>query len=230
MIHWPVPLHSVGVTGPSLGYYWPLDKNGKVAYAAKPADSSEGSVGFKDSGHLSLLLHAWQELERAFDDGKVRAIGVCNMPLDLLNELFVSARIKPHVHQFEAHPQLPQVDLLQYCLTHAIAPMAHSALGGGGGGFSALASDPASRAAVAAASTQRSSGGEASLAQLLVEWALHRNCGGVISSGSGQHVRELFEAGVRPRASVDALGLLGDVPHSRHHRRHAPSPFAFLFE
>jgi len=42
---------------------------------------------------------------------QVRAIGISNMPSALAGFLLASARIKPHVHQFEAHPQLPQVSL-----------------------------------------------------------------------------------------------------------------------
>ena len=83
--------------GPSQGIIWPVNEAGDVLL------STSGN------GPMAVLVEAWRELENAYDSGKVRAIGVSNMPTALLGLLFASARVKPHVHQFEAHPQLPQV-------------------------------------------------------------------------------------------------------------------------
>ena len=94
VIHWPVPLRHVGVEGPSAGVIWPVTESGEVLYAEESVDSDP-------------LLAAWRSLEAAFDAGKARTIGVSNTPSSLLRPLLARARVRPHVHQFEAHPHFP---------------------------------------------------------------------------------------------------------------------------
>ena len=63
-----------------------------------------------------LFLHQptanWREgyknIEKAYREGKVKAIGLSNFPEDLLEEAIEWAEIKPHVVQVEAHPYFPQ--------------------------------------------------------------------------------------------------------------------------
>ena len=49
------------------------------------------------------------------DDGKCRAIGLSDITLDRLLPIYESARIKPAVVQVEAHPYLPETELLEFC-------------------------------------------------------------------------------------------------------------------
>lgn len=45
------------------------------------------------------LAETWKEMEKLVDEGKCKAIGVCNFPLGKLKWLLDLARIKPAVHQ-----------------------------------------------------------------------------------------------------------------------------------
>lgn len=57
----------------------------------------------------------WRALEKLYDDGSVRAIGVSNFNCSHLEDLLQDARYVPQVNQVEFHPYLVQNDLLTYC-------------------------------------------------------------------------------------------------------------------
>lgn len=70
--------------------------------------------------HLDLLLlhqqfgdylGAWQAMEKALDEGKVRSIGLSNFDGDRLDNLLNHANVKPQVMQVELHPYYQQNDL-----------------------------------------------------------------------------------------------------------------------
>lgn len=73
----------------------------------------------------------WRGMESLYEDGLVRAIGVCNFKVHHLEELGKTARIPPTVNQFEFHPGLKQEELVIYCRNHGIAAVASSPLGNG---------------------------------------------------------------------------------------------------
>ena len=91
----------------------PRDENGNIIY-----------------DHGVTLLDTWRAIESLVDHGKCRAIGISDITLDELAPLYESARIKPAVIQVEAHPYLPEMELLEYCRQKDIvflagAPLAH---------------------------------------------------------------------------------------------------------
>lgn len=51
---------------------------------------------------------SWRAMEELYEEGKVKAIGVCNFYPDRLTDLYVNARIKPMVNQVELHPFFAQ--------------------------------------------------------------------------------------------------------------------------
>ena len=63
------------------------------------------------------LLETWRAMESLVDHGKCRAIGLSDITLDGLLPIYESARIKPAVVQVEAHPYLPETELLEFCKT-----------------------------------------------------------------------------------------------------------------
>lgn len=60
---------------------------------------------------------------------KVRAVGVSNFSVPVLEELIRATGIVPTVNQIEAHPLLPQDDLVAYCKEKGIHLTAYSPLG-----------------------------------------------------------------------------------------------------
>lgn len=73
----------------------------------------------------------WRGMESLYEDGAVRAIGVCNFEIHHLEELRKTARILPMINQFEFHPGLRQEELIVYCRSHEIVMEASSPLGNG---------------------------------------------------------------------------------------------------
>lgn len=78
-----------------------------------------------------LVTESWRALERLYDKGAVRAIGVCNfLPQHLLHVL-KTANTVPMIDQFEFHPGYPQYETLQFCQSRGIQAEAWSPLGRG---------------------------------------------------------------------------------------------------
>ena len=92
----------------------PRDQNGNVLY---------------DRG--VTLLETWGAIERLVDRGRCRAIGLSDISLDGLLPVYESARIKPAVVQVEAHPYLPEAELLEFCKQKSVVFLAFAPLGHG---------------------------------------------------------------------------------------------------
>jgi diketogulonate reductase-like aldo/keto reductase len=56
----------------------------------------------------------WRALERIYEDGRARAIGVSNFLAHHIEDLMGSANVRPVVDQVEFHPHLQQPDLQAY--------------------------------------------------------------------------------------------------------------------
>ena len=76
----------------------PRDQNGNILY---------------DPG--VTLLETWGAMESLVDSGRCRAIGLSDISLHQLLPIYESARNKPAVVQVEAHPYLPETELLEFC-------------------------------------------------------------------------------------------------------------------
>ncbi|HUJ20539.1 MAG TPA: aldo/keto reductase, partial [Bryobacteraceae bacterium] len=76
----------------------PRDPNGNILY---------------DRG--VTLLETWGAMESLVDSGRCRAIGLSDISLHELSPIYEAARIKPAVVQVEAHPYLPETELLEFC-------------------------------------------------------------------------------------------------------------------
>ncbi|KEF53493.1 alcohol dehydrogenase [Exophiala aquamarina CBS 119918] len=74
-------------------------------------------------------------MEQMVRSGKARAIGVSNFTIAQLDRLLSFAEIKPVCNQVEAHPWLPQTELLDYCKRKEIVLVAYSPLGTQPGGW-----------------------------------------------------------------------------------------------
>jgi methylglyoxal/glyoxal reductase len=75
--------------------------------------------------YLDLYLIHWpvsgkyketyRALEKLYEEGRVRAIGVSNFHVHHLEDLLANCKVKPVVNQVEYHPHLSQVDLKAFC-------------------------------------------------------------------------------------------------------------------
>ena len=86
-----------------------------------------------------ILLHfpfndymgAYKDLEKAYEQGKVKSIGISNFENQKLEELCDAAKIKPVLNQIELHPYFQQNELRQRMdkyntKTEAWAPLGHA--------------------------------------------------------------------------------------------------------
>ncbi len=62
---------------------------------------------------MSDYYGSWRAMEELYEEGKIRAIGVCNFYPERLADLAVNARIVPAVNQIEIHPFFAQTDALK---------------------------------------------------------------------------------------------------------------------
>jgi len=65
-------------------------------------------------------VETWRAMEDLLGRGVVRAIGVSNFLVHHLEDLLRAASIKPMVNQFELHPRLYQLALVDFCRSKGI--------------------------------------------------------------------------------------------------------------
>ncbi len=76
-------------------------------------------------------LNTWKHLEKIYESGRAKAIGVSNFDIPQLEELFASSGIVPAVNQIEVHPLWNQSELVAYCQEHGIVVQAYAPLARG---------------------------------------------------------------------------------------------------
>ena len=156
----------------------PRDENGKTIY-----------------DHGVTLPETWGAMERLVDEGKCRAIGLSDVGLEHLAESHRFARIRPAVVQVEAHPYLPQWELLQACREAGIVFLAFAVLGHS---FEPklLEDDVIKKVAAAAAKTT---------AQVCIAWALQRGTAILTTSTNADHIRESLDVSPLPETAMESI-------------------------
>ena len=76
-------------------------------------------------------VETWQALRELRDDGRVRAIGVCNFHAPHLQRLFDETGEWPSINQVELHPYLQQTPLREFHAEHGIVTESWSPLASG---------------------------------------------------------------------------------------------------
>lgn len=114
--HWPVCLKGDENGLPPA----PKDDQGNLLYDDDPVDGTK-------------YLDFYHSLEDILETtNKVKSIGVSNYSIPRLRKLLSVAKYKPVINQIELHPQLPQVDLVQFCEEKNIIVVAYSPVGSNG--------------------------------------------------------------------------------------------------
>lgn len=108
LVHWPVATEKETDYRPKIG------PNGQYVINKELTENPEPT---------------WRAMERLYNEGKARSIGVSNWTIAGLEKLFQFATVKPHVNQVEIHPFLPNNELIDYLFAHGIFPQAYSPLG-----------------------------------------------------------------------------------------------------
>lgn len=82
--------------------------------------------------NFDQYIDTYKALEKLYQDGKVKAIGVCNFEIEHLERLLKECEVKPVLNQVECHPYLAQNELKAFCDQHDIFLEAWSPLDQGG--------------------------------------------------------------------------------------------------
>ena len=159
----------------------PRDQNGNVIY---------------DNG--VTLLDTWRAMESLVDHGKCRAIGLSDISLNELLPIYESARIKPAVVQVEAHPYLPEAELLEFCKEKGIVLLAFAPLGHGM--RPGLLEDPVISAIAARVGKTP--------AQVLLAWAVQRGTAVLTTPKTAARARENFDISALPEDAFNEINRI----------------------
>ena len=123
----------------------------------------------------------YKMMEKAYKEGKVKALGVSNFPEEWLKEIIETAEIKHQMVQVEAHPYFPQTELKKLLAETGMGLMAWYPLGHGDKN---LINEPVF--------TKLAEKYGKSNAQIILRW--HVQSGDVIFPGSRNpaHIRDNF--------------------------------------
>ncbi|HLX36970.1 MAG TPA: aldo/keto reductase [Candidatus Binataceae bacterium] len=166
-------------------------------FAFKPGDEQDprdekGNVIYDEA---TKLTHTWQAMERLVDQGHCKAIGLSNVSLEQLKEVFDSARIKPAVIQVESHPYLPEWELLDYCKKNGIVMQAFAALGHG---MEPRLLDDQVVTAIAKRVNKTP-------AQVLLAWAVQRGTSPLTTATSHNNVEQNFAISTLPADAIEEI-------------------------
>lgn len=134
-----------------------------------------------------VLLHqpfgdhygAWRDLEKLYDEGKVRVIGISNFSADLMADLAAFNRISPMVNQVECHPLDQQITSRKWFDKFGVHMEAWAPLGEGRGN---LLENPVL--------TEIAKAHGKSVAQVILRWHIER---GVIVIPKSTHIERMRE-------------------------------------
>jgi aldehyde reductase len=132
------------------------------------------------------------------DRGKCRAIGLSDITLSKLLLIYESARIKPAVVQVEAHPYLPETELLDFCKEKGIVFLAFAPLGHG------MRPGPLDDPVITAIASQV----EKTPAQVLLAWAAQRGTALLTTTRTAARARENFDISVLPEEAFDEINRI----------------------
>jgi alcohol dehydrogenase (NADP+) len=144
------------------------------------------------------LLETWRAMESLVDSGKCRAIGLSDIDLETLLPIYESARIKPAVVQVEAHPYLPETELLEFCKKNDIVFLAFAPLGHG------IKPGPLEDPVVSAIAARVGK----TPAQVLLAWAVQRGTALLTTPRNAARARENFDISALPEDAVEEINRI----------------------
>jgi aldehyde reductase len=159
----------------------PRDENGNVIYDKEVT-----------------LLDTWRAMEGLVDRGRCRAIGLSDITLKDLLPIYESARIKPAVIQVEAHPYLPETELLDFCKEKGIVFLAFAPLGHG------MRPGPLDDQVISAIAARV----ETTPAQVLLAWAVQRGTAVLTTTKTAARAKENFDISALPEDAFEEINRI----------------------
>ena len=159
----------------------PRDQNGNILY---------------DRG--VTLLDTWRAMENLVNRGRCRAIGLSDIGLNELLPIYEAARIKPAVVQVEAHPYLPETELLEFCNEKGIVFLAFAPLGHG------IRPGPLEDPVISAIAARVGK----TPAQVMLAWAVQRGTALLTTPRTEARARENFDISALPEDALDEINRI----------------------
>ncbi|OPK10776.1 aldo/keto reductase [Pseudomonas sp. VI4.1] len=141
------------------------------------------------------LIETWRALECLVDQGRCKSIGLSDITLEALKEIVATARIKPAVVQVEAHPYLPEWELLEFCQQQGIIVLAFAPLGHGMAP-NVLEDDVITGIARRLRKTP---------AQVALAWSVQRGVAFLTTSATLSHIQENFDIATLPHRAMHEI-------------------------
>ncbi|GJE84996.1 aldo/keto reductase [Phanerochaete sordida] len=145
--------------------------------------------------HEADFRKTWAAMEKIYQSGKARAIGVSNFSIKNLEILLKDAKVTPADNQIELHPYLVQEELVQYCQSRGIAVTAYAPTG-----YATVRADPT---IVALAEKYG-----ASPAQVILAWHVARGVHAMPCSKDPAHQAQNIDLPVLAPADVARISAL----------------------
>ena len=187
LIHWPISLKS-GVT-------FPKDGNDFLDYKTVP------------------LTDTWKGMEALKEKGLTKHIGVSNFNKAKLSEIIGACQVVPEMNQIEIHPYLPQEVLVSFCKEKGINLTAYSPLGSADRPKARQKEDdPILMEHKVFKDIAKKH--EASVAQVLIAWSLHRGIAVIPKSANKDRIKANL-ASKDIELDKDDLKAIGEIT-SRH--------------
>ncbi|OJJ49416.1 hypothetical protein ASPZODRAFT_92068 [Penicilliopsis zonata CBS 506.65] len=189
LVHWPIAAEKETQEKPKIG------SDGKYVILKDLTENPEPT---------------WRAMEKIYEDGKARAIGVSNWTIHGLEQLLQFAKVQPHVNQIEIHPFLPNNELVQYCFAHNILPEAYSPLGSQN--QVPTTGERVSENPTLNAIAQK---GGNTLAQVLIAWGLRRGYVVLPKSSNPARIESNFKSITLSDADFEAVNAVAEGRHFR---------------
>ena len=169
-------------------------------YAFRPGDDQDprdqnGNVIY-DEG--TTLMNTWRAMENLVDRGMCKAIGISDVGLDQLREVFEQARIKPSVVQIESHPYLPETEILEFCKINGLVLLAFAPLGHG------MKPGVLEDSVIQAIAYRVNK----TPAQVLLAWAIQRGTALLTTPKTPARARENFDVSALPDDAMEQINAI----------------------
>jgi len=163
-------------------------------FAFQPGDEQDP----RDQNCGVTLLETWGAMESLVDSGRCRAIGLSDIGLNEVLPIYESARIKPAVVQVEAHPYLPETELLEFCKEKDVVFLAFAPLGHG------IRPGPLEDPVISAIAARVGK----TPAQVLLAWAVQRGTALLTTPRTAARARENLNISALPEDALDEINRI----------------------
>jgi len=190
LLHWPFVAQRTDDMKPKLG------ENGLYIVEKNLNDEPE---------------EAWRCMEKIYESGKAKSIGVSNWSVEGLKKLLSVAKIPPAANQIEMHPFLSNPEQLEFLKAHNILPVAYSPLGSQGQvpGTDEKVSTNETLNAIA----QKKG---CSLAQLLIGWGIQRGYAVLPKSSTPSRIEDNFKRVKLTQEEMDEVNKVASTRRIRY--------------